>query len=191
VNYLRERLTFHPWAVIPALLYVIGYGPDGALAWPLLLFLYAAVLFLRVLDDYFCFPLDRAQGKTAAYLQAGRARLRPPLLVFGLAVLGAGYAALPSAELMMTVLFIALLLLIYMMLRGRRGMLAVSLLKYPFLLYLAAGLRGDSDGLWPLFGSAFFVGREMLEEIWGFRDQRAELVVVALMVGARCVRVWA
>jgi hypothetical protein len=185
MSYLRERLTFVPWALIPPVLYMLGRGPGVPFhGWTLAL-LYAVVLQLRVLDDYFCFSMDRARGKPEAYLRCAPALLLPWCAAFtSVAVLAAGFA-LPRGALVATILFLAAHPAIYRWLRGRSGLWAVSLAKYPFLLFMTASLNDRPSYLWPAAGTALFLIREACEELLGMRSRLMEALVVVLLISAR------
>ena len=183
--YLRERLTVIPWAVIPSALYLLSRGTSESFDASLLGFLYAIVFLLRVVDDFFCFSHDRECGKPAAYLRYTAVRLLPWIIVFALASVGMAYMALPWAAFVATTLFLAVHPPIYRMLRGRRVLLGVSMAKYPFLLFMVAGLSGQPDFWWPAFGTVFFLLREAVEEIGGLRSRRIETSVVGLLILTR------
>jgi len=185
VSYLRERLTFVPWAVIPGVLYLLGRGIHEPFEPWLLAYLYAIVLQLRVLDDFFCFAYDRASGKSAAYLQRAPARLLPWLGVFSVAAVPAALVALPQGALLATACFLIVHPPAYRLLGGRAGLLAVSLAKYPFLMFTVAGLSDRPDYLWPALGTTFFLVREACEELGATRSRPVESGVVGLLVLTR------
>lgn len=185
MSYFRERLSFFPWLLIPVFIYYLGSTNGAAFDGMLFVLILEFVLFLRVLDDYACFDYDRRQGKDRPYLQRGRKGLLLRLLPLGALLALVGYLALPASHLSQVAIFLGLHIPVYLVLRGKPAILAVSLAKYPFLFYLVAAQTGQEQWWWPVAGTLFFVVREAFEEIANLRGRRAEILIAIGLVLAK------
>jgi 4-hydroxybenzoate polyprenyltransferase len=185
MNYLRERLSFFPWMLIPVFIYYLGKGSEAAFDAGLLVLVLEFVLFLRVLDDYACFEYDRKQGKSRPYLQRGKKALGFSMLWLGALLALLIYLVLPTTPSLVTVAFLALHVPVYLALRGRPAILAVSLVKYPFLFFLVATQTGQEQWWWPSLGALYFITREAYEEIAGRRNQALEIFIALGLVLAK------
>jgi len=185
MSYVQERLSFFPWMLIPVFIYYLGNASDAAFDGMLFVLVLEFVLFLRVLDDYACFDYDRRQGKGRPYLQRGRKGLLLSMLPLGALLALVGYLAVPVPQLTQVAIFLGLHIPVYMVLRGKPAILAVSLAKYPFLFYLVAAQTEQDQWWWPVAGTLFFVVREAVEEIASLRGRRAEVLVALGLVLAK------
>ena len=185
MTYVRERLTVLPWALIPPVIYMLSRGPNEAFDGWILTFIYAAVFQVRALDDFYCFAYDKARKTGAQYLNEAPARLIPWIAAFSVSAAVAAFRAMPIAEFFATLLFFAAHPPVYRLLQQRRGMLALSLAKYPFLLFLIARLNEQPEFLWPALGTGFFLVREAAEELLGIRRAYIEASVVGALIVMR------
>jgi hypothetical protein len=185
MRYLRERLSFFPWMLIPAFIYYLGNARGAAFDGMLFVFVLEFVLFLRVFDDYACFNYARKHGKDRPYLWRGRKELLISMLPLGVLLALLSYLVLSQAQLVMAAVFVGLHVPVYRALRGRPAILAVSLAKYPFLFFLVATLTEQEAWWWPLAGSLYFIVREAFEETAGKRDQRVEILVAIGLILAK------
>ena len=151
MSYVQERLSFFPWMLIPVFIYYLGNASDAAFDGMLFVLVLEFVLFLRVLDDYACFDYDRRQGKDRPYLQRGRKGLLLSMLPLGALLALVGYLAVPVPQLTQVAIFLGLHIPVYMVLRGKPAILAVSLRST--LSFSTWSLRKPSKisggGRWP------------------------------------------
>ena len=187
MTYARERLTLLPWAVIPPALYMLSRGPNEAFDGWILAFIYAAVFQLRAIDDFYCFSYDKERGANAHYLNEAPTRLIPWIASLSLAASLAAFFAMPIAEFFATLIFFAAHPPVYRLMQRRRGLLAVSLAKYPFLMFLVASLNARPEYLWPALGTVFFLAREGAEELFGIRRTYVEVGVVGSLIVTRLI----
>jgi hypothetical protein len=185
MSYLRERLSFFPWMLIPGFIYYLGKARDADFDSILFVLVLEFVVILRVIDDFACFDYDRRMGKERAYLQGEKKTLALAILPLAGILVLLSLLALDEKRLIMTGVFLGLHVPIYLVLRAKPAIVAVSLAKYPFLFYVVASQTEQQQWWWPVAGTLFFLVREALEEIMNLRSQSAEVLVAIGLVLAK------
>ncbi len=181
----KERILTGPWMVMPVALFVLGHGPD-AYQVSMIPALYAATVFFRAFDDFFCFAYDQSH-RTSDYQQYGKRPLLILALPSGLIYLCTLPYLFTIESLRLNVLLILVSCGLYLMLEGSKFITLVSLTKYPVILYVIGLPTGESNWLGVIIASLFFVGREVLEEFFNVRNKKIEVGFVLLLVNAKLI----
>ncbi len=183
VVYIKERITFIPWGILPVLLFLIGHG-NTQYHFILLYNLLWGIFFFRVFDDYFCFDYDK-ENKQRPYLENGKKPLLILMFVFGILFLSSSilmYEVIASI-ILFGVLFLSVFL--YLLLKNKKEIILVSMLKYPLLLWLVAFYSNEQSMLWIICGSLFFIVREVIEEFYHQRNRQIEMILMFLLIGSK------
>jgi hypothetical protein len=182
--YRKERLKIIPWLFVPVILFLIGDDSNNLfkLNFNMLLIISIGVVFFRVFDDVFCSPYDKLMGKQHDYLLNGVG----PMVYIG-ALLGAIFLFLLTFYYGLNTSLFGLLFIIvnfglYQILATKRPVIFISMLKYPYLLLLSSYPEYESQYIWVVIGTLFFVGREILEEIFKIRNAKIEFVIITLII---------
>ena len=114
VLYIKERITFMPWGILPLVLFILGHGP-GSYNFIILYNLLWGVFFFRVFDDYFCFDYDLS-FKKSPYLLKGKQYIVKLMCVFGFLYLSSQIMihSMNDTILVFAVIFLSLLLYIFL-----------------------------------------------------------------------------
>lgn len=178
--YVKERLTFFPWFIIPVVIFYLGHG-SAKFSYPLLYLLLFAVLFFRVFDDYFCFTFDRIKRKEHHHLKQSPSNLLYLVLTLGILFLTGLTLMNPQLGLVF-LLFIGIHIPFYLILKKMHFIVYVSLLKYPMLFMLTFVMSGGGNPLWAILGTLFFVLREIFEENFKIRHALIETLIPIILI---------
>lgn len=181
--YMKERITFMPWLIIPAILFILGHS-SATYNFILLYNLLWAIFFFRVFDDFFCWDYDLI-NKEHNYQQRPRRDLLILVALFGFLFLSSLLLIYPLKILLLNFGCLLISILLYLLLRRSRGILFISLIKYPVFLYMVASITAESNFLWVIIGSSFFILREVIEEFFHKRNKNIEYILIGLMLGLK------
>jgi hypothetical protein len=185
VLYIKERITFMPWGILPLVLFILGHGP-GSYNFIILYNLLWGVFFFRVFDDYFCFDYDLS-FKKSPYLLKGKQYIVKLMCVFGFLYLSSQIMIHSMNDTILVFAVIFLSLLLYIFLKVKKWIVLVSLLKYPLLLFITANYSGETNFVWIYLGSFFFIGREIVEEFFGKRNKQFEVIFILLIISTKLI----
>jgi hypothetical protein len=188
VSYIKDRITFLPWGIMPLILFFIGHGAIK-FQYILLYNLLWGIFFFRTFDDYFCFDYDLSV-KDSPYLRRGKLPLIKLIVIFGFLFLSSLFLIF-KVKLILLVLFIILFsVLMYFILKKSKFITLISLLKYPMFLYMitdytavAQNQASVTDEVWIIIGSLFFIVREILDEFYNKRNIQVEILLIGLLIG--------
>jgi len=183
VNYSRERLIKITWFVLPLSLFIIGHGPDD-FNFLLCLNLFLAIFFFRVTDDYFCFDYDKKQ-KDRKYLSRDKKDVLFLALVYGVFYLVTLKMFYQQKEVLFIYSQLIISTFLYIILRENKSVVLVSILKYPILLYILATQTGETNYVWVMSLTLFFIVREYSEEFLNKRNVKIELFIISLIIGMK------
>lgn len=182
--YRKQRLSFMPWFIIPIILFYLGHGPimNNGFAYSIFSVVFVGIIFFRIFDDMFCYRYDKFLGKRHDYLINSRG----PVIFFG-ALLGGLFLSLLVFFAgintgLFGLFFVLINLIFYKFLLMNRLVVFVSLLKYPFLLIIIGNVTLETNFFWVVMGTMYFVGREVLEEIYNIRSKKIEVILMLLLL---------
>lgn len=181
--YLRERLRFFPWMLIPIILLVLGHSGakyEYKLIYPLLW----GVFFFRVFDDIFCFDYD-SKLKMKAYHQYPRRDLVLVMLVFLFLYLSSVFMIFGPEVLTLNLAFIFISVCAYLLFRKSKLILYVSQFKYFLLLFMVAHYTAETNYVWVVLGGLYFLIREHLKDFVRININMAQYFVFSILLGLK------
>ena len=162
--YVRERLSFFPWFIIPLYIFFLAHGPLETFNLKLLYPLLMAIIFFRTLDDIFCWDFDQRMKKSSLYLTLPRLNVVILCLISGFLYLSGFYFVSDIAVATLNIFFVFFNISLYFILKKTKLIIYVSMLKYLFLFLLVMQLTSETNPIWGMVGSLLFIFREILEE---------------------------
>lgn len=129
VSYFKRRFTIWPWFILPILLALISHSNSWGLL-ELISLNFLALLFFRILDDFKCAPFDeKFKGRAFRMKSTGMV-----LSILGSVWMLALYVMGGWSPVLLGSTAVASSMLFYSYLEAKIDY--VSILKYPFLVYL-------------------------------------------------------
>lgn len=188
--YFRERISWFPWGVLPFYIFFLSHGRTEHFHFILLLNIFFGLLFFRVFDDFFCRTYDIQQEKPHTYLKTGSQGLTFLILFFGTLFFSSTLFLVPIQISLFIFGFVIAHLFLYKLLETNPKIVYISLLKYPLFFFLVALTTQETNFIWPILGSLFFIFREILEESLKKRNKMIEILLfLSLLLSKYLLRI--
>ncbi|MCO4793678.1 MAG: hypothetical protein KC493_08205 [Bacteriovoracaceae bacterium] len=183
--YIKERLKLFPWLLMPFVLFFIGHGP-AKYQFTLIISLVFAIVFFRALDDYFCFSYDLIKKKSD-YLNNGPRPILFLALTSGVIYLLTVNYFYDAKTLLLNIFLIVISCAFYIKSKRNKLITIVSILKYPVLLYAVGSITNESNFLWIILASVFFLAREILEEFFDLKNKKIEIAILIILLNTKLI----
>lgn len=164
ILYLQQRFKPIPWLILP--LVFLAFSIENFEQASIFKVVYAVLFLLsfRLFDDIMCIPFDMKNKESRFYYQE---IYRRDLVVFNffffLLLIGSLYFTFNEAVLYLHIGVALIFFSIYRVFKETRGILLVSLLKYPILIY-TLGDGYNSSLYWALVIFVILVVKELMDE---------------------------
>jgi hypothetical protein len=185
VLYIKERITFVPWGILPLILFIIGHGP-GPFNFIVLYNLLWGVFFFRVFDDYFCFDYE-SRIHSAPYLLKGKQYIIKLMCIFGFLYLSSQILIHNINDTILVFLVTFISLILYFFLSKKKWVGLVSVLSFPVLLFVTARFSQETSLVWVFLGSMFFLVRGIAEKVYGRKNIQMEVLFLFVLISSKLI----
>ena len=183
ITYLQQRFRPLPWLVLPIVLYIFAIEEVSQISIFKLVYAYLFLLSFRLFDDLMCIPYDMKNKEGRFYYQQIYKRdLVIFSIIFFVALVGSTYFTFNDSVLYLHVGFFLISLSLYRFLVMNKGILFISLFKYPLLIYcLSDGL--NSGLIWAGIIFLIFILMELMDEkiIKQYKYAKQSLITMAII----------
>jgi len=164
VDYSKLRLDLSILIILPIILLFFSLNLISQLTLPLVTFTLIFVLFFRIFDDLMCIEYDKSFKENRFYFDAKYLKDIKTLSITCLILLLIIAAIVSTKLLLPLILLVPLSYFLYKKLQDQKGILFISLLKYPLFIYIISYHLNIENHLWPLVIFGFFVVKELMDE---------------------------
>jgi len=164
VDYSKLRLDLSILIILPIILLFFSLNLISQLTLPLVTFTLIFVLFFRIFDDLMCIEYDKYFKENRFYFDSKYLKDIKILSITCLILLLI-LAAIVSTKLLLPIILLFLLsYFLYKKLQDQKGILFISLIKYPLFIYIISYHLNIESHLWPLVIFGFFLVKELMDE---------------------------
>ena len=164
VDYSKLRLDLSILIILPIILLFFSLNLISQLTLPLVTFTLIFVLFFRTFDDLMCIEYDKSFKENRFYFDSKYLKDIKILSITCLILLLILAATVSTKLLLPIILLVLLSYFLYKKLQDQKGILFISLLKYPLFIYIISYHLNIENHLWPMVIFGFFVVKELMDE---------------------------